>query len=145
MDPDGHSQCDGGRNGQIPKKNRCSEKLQRLIISLIRSQQLQDPQEFPCGCIPVIMNPRPSWKSMVVFMSIPCARVSRKTFNPFFSIVVSPDWGLSAMSIASEGLQPPGTIKMRTPAFPPPFCFEMNSLNFVIALSVKPTMHASRL
>jgi hypothetical protein len=43
------------------------------------------------------------------------------------------------MSIAREGLQPPGTTKIRTPSPAVP-CFSTTSLNFVTALSVKLTI-----
>lgn len=76
---------------------------------------------------------------MFVVFSISFARSSRKTFRPFSSRVVSPFSAALAMSIASEGLQPPGTRNILTPspAFP---CFSTTSLNLVTALSVKLTI-----
>jgi hypothetical protein len=64
---------------------------------------------------------------------------SRKTFSPSSSMVVSPDSAALAMSIANEGLQPPGTTKIRTPSPAAP-CFVTTSLNLPTALSVKLTI-----
>jgi hypothetical protein len=59
-------------------------------------------------------------------------------------MVVSPAWAALAMSIANEGLQPPGTTKIRTPSPAAP-CFVTTSLNLTTALSVKLTITSSLL
>jgi hypothetical protein len=43
------------------------------------------------------------------------------------------------MSIAREGLHPPGTAKIRTPSPADP-CFSITSLNFLTAFSVRLTI-----
>jgi hypothetical protein len=105
------------------------------------NQQLlqEDPQD---DCMPDSTNPCPSRKSMFVFISIMLARSSRNTLRPFTSRVVSPRRASLAMSIASEGLQPPGTANIRTPSPADP-CFSSVSLNFCTALSVRLTIPSS--
>lgn len=102
------------------------------------NQQLlqEEPQ---LDCIPDRMKPCLSLKSMFVFSSIVLARSSMNTLSPLNSSVVSPRRASLAMSIASEGLQPPGTVNMRTPSPALP-CATTISLNFVTALSVRLTI-----
>jgi hypothetical protein len=106
-------------------------------LSTVQQVLHDEPQEL--GAIPVSTNPCVSWKSMFVLFSISLARSSRNIFRPFTSRVVSPFRAALAMSIAREGLQPPGTTKIRTPSPAVP-CFSTTSLNLVTALSVKLTI-----
>src|SRR5512146_1913068 len=76
---------------------------------------------------------------MLVFWSMELAFSSRKILSPFTSRVVSPVWAALAMSIASEGLQPPGTTKILTPSPLQP-CLATTSLNLTTALFVKLTI-----
>jgi len=110
---------------------------------LLKAQQLQEPHELSC-CMPVSTNPCPSAKSMLVLASICPARSSRNTLRPSFSKVISPAWAALAMSIASEGLQPPGTTKILIPSPAEP-CWATTSLNFTTAPSVKLTITTSSL
>lgn len=137
--------CCAGLIGQKPdvrtKENRCFQEKTAVVkmLEIKPYQQLlqEDPHEL--GCMPESTKPCFSWKSMLVFMSMPFARSSRNSFRPFKSMVVSPDWAALAMSIANEGLQPPGTTKILTPSPAAP-CFATTSLNLFIALSVKLTI-----
>lgn len=90
--------------------------------------------------MPDSTKPCPSAKSMIVLFSIWFARSSRNTFRPFCSSVMSPAWATLATSIASEGLQPPGTRNIRTPSPALP-CWVTTSLNFVTAPSVILTIY----
>jgi hypothetical protein len=131
----------GQAPGGCTKENRCFQKKTAVVRMLERKPYQQVLQEDPheLGCMPESTKPCFSWKSMLVFMSMPFARSSRKSFRPFKSMVVSPDWAALAMSIANEGLQPPGTTKILTPSPAAP-CFATTSLNLFIALSVKLTI-----
>jgi len=129
--------------GSLEKKKENRRLQAEAAVDLfvrrgLNQQLLQDePQEL--GCMPVSTKPWFSWKSMLVFMSMERAFPSRKTFRPSSSMVVSPDSAALAMSIANEGLQPPGTTKIRTPSPAAP-CFVTTSLNLPTALSVKLTI-----
>jgi hypothetical protein len=125
----------------MSKKNRRTPCRNATVIVIIKNRTQQvlhdEPQEL--GFIPESTNPCASWKSMFVFISMSLALSSRKILRPFNSRVVSPLRAALAMSIAREGLQPPGTTKIRTPSPAVP-CFSTTSLNFVTALSVKLTI-----
>ena len=130
----------GDANGKIKKPLSLLQR-QRLAEECFFGQQLlqEEPQE---DCMPDRTKPCPSWKSMFVFISIMLAFSSRNTLRPFTSRVVSPRSASLAMSIAKEGLQPPGTAKIRTPSPADP-CFSTVSLNFFTALSVRLTIPSS--